>query len=108
MPSSASAMRASSGCTRIGTASAATPRAGSGCPRTAAPTSSRSPSGSDGKGGGLVLLCQTCPASLYAGHGREADKAAEDGRHGPVRYWIVDDTSFPKQGAHSVGVAQTG
>ena len=27
-------------------------------------------------------------------------------RHGPIGYWIVDGTSFPKKGQHSVGVAR--
>ena len=52
----------------------------------------------------------------FVGEGRWSDEPVlakvremvlpEIQRHGPIEAWIIDDTGFPKQGQHSVGVAR--
>src|SRR5271154_5571578 len=52
----------------------------------------------------------------FVGEGRWSDEKVlakvreivlpEVERHGPIKAWIIDDTAFPKQGRHSVGVAR--
>src|SRR4029079_9645964 len=49
----------------------------------------------------VVAQAEWDDAALLAAVRAEVLPALE--RHGPVAYWIVDDSGFPKQGTHSGG-----